>query len=124
MKVYKYPRILGVILTRVRKNSIVMLMKHNKIVEEELRNSEIKDHVIYPPYFGADKNHPEDYILSSKKEYLSDLIWRDEKRAPISEVFDKLFLIDDKIQKDLYAFFSKVFMEIPKEVMKRVENDQ
>jgi len=121
---YKYPRILGVILTKVRKNSTAMLSEHNEILEEELSNSEIKDHVIYPPYFGADKNNPEDYILSSRKEYLSDLIWRDEKKAPISDVFDKLFLIDDKIQKDLYAFFSKVFMEIPKEVVRRVENDQ
>ena len=121
---YKYPRILGVILTRVRKNSTVMLMKHNTILEEELRKSDIKDHVIYPPYFGFDKKYPEDYILSSKKEYLSDLMWRDEKRAPISDVFDRLFLVGDRTQKDIYAFLSKVFMEIPKEVVRRVEKDK
>jgi len=121
---YKYPRILGVVLTKVRKNSTAMLSEHNMILEKELSKSEIKDHAIYPPYFGADKRNPEDYILSSRKEYLSDLIWRDEKKAPISEVFDKLFLIDDRIQKDLYAFFSKVFVEIPKEVTRRAENDQ
>jgi cellulose biosynthesis protein BcsQ len=121
---YKYPRVLGVILTKVRKDSTAMLRRHNEVLEEGLRKSVLKDHVVYPPYFGADKDNPEDYILSSRKEYLSDLIWRDEKRAPISDVFDKLFLVDDKAQKDLFAFFSKVFVEIPKEVVRRVGNDQ
>jgi len=121
---YKYPRVLGVVLTKVRKNSTAILKEHNKTLEEELSNSILKDHVIYPPYFGADKDNPEDYILSSRKEYLSDLIWRDEKRAPISDIFDKLFLVDNKAQKDLYAFFSKVFVEIPKEVVRRVRVDQ
>ncbi|MCI4408595.1 MAG: ParA family protein [Thermofilum sp.] len=121
---YKYPRILGVILTKVRKTATSMLMRHNKILEDELKESVLRDHVIFPPYFGADKPNPEDYILSSRKEYLSDLIWRDEKRAPISDVFDRLFLVDDRAQKDLFAFFSKVFVEIPKEVLRRVENDR
>ena len=122
--VYEYPKVLGVILTRVRKTSVSMLMKHNRMLEDVLAKSPLKDHVIYPPYFGVDKKSPEDYILSSKKEYLSDLIWRDETRAPISDVFDKLFLIDDRVQKDIYAFLSKVFMEIPREVIRRIKNDK
>lgn len=121
---YKYPRVLGVVLTKVRSNAIRLLATHNKVLTDDINNSGLKDHVIFPPYFGADKKNPESYILSSNKQYLSDLIWRDEPRAPISEVFDKLFLVDMTVQKDIFAYLYKAFVEIPHEVVRRVENDR
>lgn len=121
---FRYPRVLGVVLTRVRSNATRMLMERNKIMTEELSNSDIRDHVIFPVYFGANKRDPENYILSSKKEYLSDLIWRDEQRAPISEVFDKLATVDRKVQKDIFAYLNKIFETIPGEVVERIENDK
>ena len=121
---YKYPRILGVVLTKVKSNAVKLLTKHNKVLEDELNDSVLKDHVIFPPYFGIDKPNPESYILSSNKQYLSDLIWRDEQRAPISDVFDKLSLVDPTAQKDIFAYLTKVFDTIPQEVVRRVENDR
>jgi len=115
------PRVLGSVITKVRRNSTKLLLEHNKLLLNEIsENTEVMSHIYDPPYFGVNDDHPEDFILSSNKEYLSDLIWRNESIPPIGEVFDKLFLVSEKLQPDLYSYFYKVFYRLPSEVVRRV----
>lgn len=117
------PKVIGVVLTKVRSNAERLLLKHNAQLETYLEDfPHVKKHIHYRPlYFGADTKDPRDYILSSNKQFLADLIWNsDSKIAPIAEVYDKLFLVDKKIQPDIYAFLFKVLRNIPLELVRRI----
>ena len=116
------PRVLGVVLTKIRRNSTKLLYQHNDILTKKAEeNGVLKNHMYSPPYFGVGASNPSDFILSANKKILSDLIWRDEPRAPIAEVYDKVVYAK---QPDLEAsIYRSVLLEIPKEVVRRVEND-
>jgi len=117
------PKVLGVVLTKVRSSAERLLLKHNAQLEAYLEDfPQVKKYIHYRPlYFGADAKDPRDYILSSSKQFLADLIWSlDCIKAPIAEVYDKLFVVDKKLQPDIYAFLFKVLRNIPYELVRRI----
>ena len=117
------PKVLGVVLTKVRRSAERLLLLHNAELEGYLEGfPQIKKYIHYRPlYFGADAKDPRDYILSSNKVFLADLIWSsDYAKAPIAEVYDKLFIVDKKLQPDIFAFLFKVLRNIPHELVRRI----
>ena len=116
------PKVLGVVLTKIRRNATRLLQQHNdtltKVAE---KNKILRNHLYDPPYFGINTDHPSDYILSANKKYLSDLIWRDEERSPIAEVYDKIVYAK---QPDLESsIYRNVLIEIPKELVRRIKGE-
>ena len=124
-KYYDYPKVIGVVLTKVRSSALRLLLKHNTELEKVISQNELtKMHVAYHPiYFGADAKDPRDYILSSNKQFLSDLIWTAEDlKAPIGDVYDKLFVVNKKLQPDIFAYLFKILRNIPNELVRRIMN--